>query len=157
MNPHTLAVAALGVTGIYAIWSDVRSRRLPNGLCIIVAVLGVAVTLYANGPGVAGSGLLHGLAALLVGMLLFSAGTIGGGDAKYYAAVAVWYSISQAGQLLLSVSAAGFVLFIAWFVWRRLRGIKVAKASFPNADKFPYGVAIAVGAFALLVAPSISW
>lgn len=148
MNPQTFALAALGLTGSYAIWSDVRRRRLPNVLCLVVALLGGAVSFYGGGLALAGSGLLHGLVALIVGILLFSAGIVGAGDAKYYAATAVWYPLKQAGDLLLFVSAAGFVLFVCWFLWRRMQGIKIPRRSTADADRFPYGLAIAVGAFA---------
>lgn len=156
MNPHDLAVSALSLTGAYAIWSDVSRRRLPNALCLVVTALGVAVSLYGGGFALAGSGLLHGLIALVIGIALFSAGIVGGGDAKYYAAVAVWFPLSQATTLLLLVSAAGFILFVGWFIWRRLRGIKVQRKSANDADKFPYGVAIAIGALAAVLAPSIA-
>ena len=149
MNLHILAVAVLCLTGVYAVWSDVRRRRLPNILCLVVAVLGAAVTYYWGGLALTGSGLIHGLAALIVGMLLFSAGIVGGGDAKYYAATAVWFPLDKAGLLLLHVSVVGLVLILFWFFWRRLRGIKATKMAVTDADKFPYGVAIALGAFAM--------
>ena len=156
MNSHDLAVTALGLTGAYAIWSDVSRRRLPNPLCLIVAVLGLATQAYAGGWALAGSGLLHAIIALVIGIALFSAGIVGGGDAKYYAAVAAWFPLSQAGALLLLVSVIGFVLFVCWFLWRRLRGIKVQRKSVSDADKFPYGVAIALGAIAAMLAPGMA-
>lgn len=155
MNPHDLAISALGLTGACAIWSDVGRRRLPNALCLVVAVLGLAALLYGGGFALAGSGLLHGVIALVVGIVLFSAGIVGGGDAKYYAAVAMWFPLNQAATLLLWVSAAGFILFIGWFFWRRLRGIKVQRRATTDADKFPYGVAIAVGAIAAELVPAM--
>lgn len=151
MTAQWAAIAALFVTGSYAIWSDVRSRRLPNLLCLLVAVSGLAFSLYSGGLGMAGSGLAHGAAALVVGALLFGFGIVGGGDAKYYAASATWYPIGQAASLLLYVSLIGLILFMAWFAVRRLRGIKIAKGATVDSDKFPYGVAIALGSLSTMV------
>jgi prepilin peptidase CpaA len=150
MNLHSAALAALACTSCYAIWSDVRWRRLSNLLCLIVAALGVLFAFASGGATLAGSGLLHGLAALIVGILLFAAGAIGGGDAKYYAAVALWFPLRLAGALLLNVSLSGLVLFLVWFASRRLLGIRISKADASEAGKFPYGVPIAVGSVALL-------
>ena len=155
MNTQVLAISVLGLTGACAIWSDVSRRRLPNALCLVVAVLGMAALLYSGGLTLAGSGLLHGFIALVIGIALFGAGIVGGGDAKYYAAVAVWFPLSLATTLLLLVSAAGLILFIGWFFWRRLRGIKIQRKSANDADKFPYGVAIAIGAVAAALVPGL--
>ena len=47
-------------------------------------------------------------------------------------------------------------LILCWFFWRRLRGIKASRTAPTDADKFPYGVAIAVGAFAMMVRPLLT-
>jgi prepilin peptidase CpaA len=151
MTANWVAIAALVVTGSYAVWSDVRSRRLPNLLCLLVGLLGLAHSLFFGGLGMAGSGLAHGAAALVVGALLFGFGIVGGGDAKYYAASAIWYPIDQAASLLFYVSVTGLILFAAWFAMRRLRGIKILKSATSDSDKFPYGVAIAIGSLAVTI------
>src|SRR3546814_2063409 len=57
----------------------------------------------------------HAAIALVVGMVLFGMRIVGGGDAKYYAALALWFRLGEAWRLLAFVSLAGAVFFLAWF------------------------------------------
>jgi prepilin peptidase CpaA len=142
-----VAQIALAALALVASWLDVRYRRLPNWLTLFTAAVGLLVTAFAAGLPELGSHLLHMLAALVVGMVLFRFGIIGGGDAKFYAAVAAWFSLGDAPGLLVSVSVAGLLLFLIWFAWRRAIGKPIrAPASASNSDKLPYAVAIAAGA-----------
>lgn len=124
---------------------DVFTRRLPNVLCLATAIAGVAVLLITSTAHGAISGLSHGLLALIVGAVLFRVGVVGGGDAKFYAALATWFPLTVAPRLLLAVSLSGLVLFFAWFVARRLAGRKVVRNASSPQDRFPYGIAIAAG------------
>lgn len=146
MIQQPLAVTLLLATGAYAAWSDVKYRRLPNVFAIVVAGTGLSCAAIEAGMSAAGSGLLHGLAALLVGLALYSRGVVGGGDIKYYAAVAVWFPLGQGFQLLGMVSLAGLALLLGWLVWRRLTSRPVNFKASEDGDKLPFGVAIAGGA-----------
>ena len=141
-----LAVPLLLGTGAYAAWSDVKYRRLPNLLALVVAGMGLVYAAIVSGMSAAGSGLLHGLAALLVGLALYSRGMVGGGDIKYYSAVAMWFPLGQGFRLLGLVSLAGLALLAGWLVWRRLTGRTVNFKASEDSDKLPFGVAIAAGA-----------
>ena len=141
-----LAVPLLLGTGVYAAWSDVKYRRLPNVLVLLVAGMGLSYAAIDAGLSAAGSGLLHGLAALLVGLALYSRGVVGGGDIKYYAAVAMWFPLGQGFRLLGLVSLAGLALVLGWLIWRRLTGKTVNFKASEDSDKLPFGVAIAAGA-----------
>jgi len=136
-----LALLALAGAGL-----DLFTRRLPNALCLVTAASGLAVSFVLHGTAGAGSALLHGVLALVGGMALFRFGLVGGGDAKFYAGVATWFALGQAARLLLAVSLAGLALFLAWFLARRLMGRKVVRRGASDADRFPYGIAIAAGA-----------
>ncbi|MFN3452989.1 MAG: prepilin peptidase, partial [Sphingorhabdus sp.] len=77
-----------------------------------------------------------------VGMLLFSRGWIGGGDAKLYAAVALSFTFQQAALLLFFTTMSGALLAVA-FIAARMAGLR---KNVPKADRrIPYGVAIALG------------
>lgn len=141
-----LAVPLLLGTGVYAAWSDVKYRRLPNVLALLVAGTGLSYAAIYAGLSAAGSGLLHGLAALLVGLALYSRGVVGGGDIKYYAAVATWFPLGQGFRLLGLVSLAGLALVLGWLIWRKLTGRTVNLRAREDSDKLPFGVAIASGA-----------
>lgn len=156
MIQQQLPIVVLSLAGAYAAWSDIRWRKLPNTLCVAVAAMGIAAAIYGGGLSFAVSSLAHAALALVVGIGLFSLGVIGGGDGKYYAATAAWFPLSAGLRLLLWVSLAGLILFAIWFVWRRLRGIKVRARATEDSDKFPYGVAIAAGSVLAVLAPAVT-
>lgn len=139
---------------LYASWSDVFQRKISNWLCILIAVAGLAMAGVLIDLPELGSHALHLVVALVVGMLLFRFGMIGGGDAKFYAACAGWFAWSDAARLLLSVSIAGLALFLGWFTIRRIMRKPIRANSDSNFDKLPYGIAIAAGAIVTAVAAS---
>lgn len=147
MEIAALAVlAALAVAGFYL---DARYRLLPNWLCAAGLLAGIGFGAALHGWAWAGSALLHSLLALVAGMGLFSARIIGGGDAKFYAALAAWFPIAKALLLLLVVSLAGLVLVIlVWFPLRRYLTRPQDGTAAAAFAKVPYGVAIATGALA---------
>lgn len=144
-----LGVMWLGSIAATGAWLDIRYRRLPNWLCAFALLSGIGFGLATAGVGAVGSGLLHGVAALAVGAGLFALGGIGAGDAKYYAALAVWLPLGAAPLLIGLVGLAGLLLVLAWLPWR-LRAVRAGRWS-SREDAFarlPYGVAISCGALA---------
>ena len=146
MSAGSAAVTGLALSGLYAAWSDLRSRRLSNGLCLIVAAAGILLQLTFGGLAGAGSAAIHGGIALAVGAVLFAFGGLGGGDAKYYAAVACWFELSRAFTLLAMVSIAGLVLAAGWLLALRTGAMRAANQANDRRTMVPFGVAIAVGA-----------
>lgn len=146
MIPDLAVTGTLSVIGIFGAWLDVRHRRLPNWLVSIVAVCGLMIAALNSFPLEFVGHLAHGALALIVGMILFRFGMVGGGDAKFYAALALWFRLGEAWRLLGCVSLAGAAFFIIWFAWRRLRGKPISRIGEGVEGKFPYGVAIAAGA-----------
>jgi prepilin peptidase CpaA len=149
------ALAGLGVIGIVAARLDIRQRRLPHWLCAITLVAGLGVVMAAGGPMVSLSAVLHAALALLGGMLFYAAGLIGGGDAKFYAAMAGWFALRDGLFLLVNVTLCGLILLALWFLLRGRRpqpsamaGSKTGSEAEPDPfTKLPYGVAIAAGGF----------
>lgn len=136
-----LPAAILAVAGAYL---DIRHSRLPNWLCAALALAAVA-GLALSGAGVLPWAILHAMIALVVGMLLFALGAIGGGDAKFYAAAALSIPASSFGGPLTMLgwtSAAGLILLIGMAIGRRMLG---RPGSFMKGWQVPYGVAIAAG------------
>lgn len=140
----------LAGTGAYHDW---RYRRLPNVLCLATYAGGIGFAFLLHDISWVATATLHSILALLVGMALFSRGWIGGGDAKFYAALAVWFPLSASWLLILSVSLAGLLLLLIWYPLRRRFAPGMAAGTVqPDFLKLPYGVAIAVGAVAATVA-----
>lgn len=141
--------------------SDIKDRRLPNWLSLLLLVFGLGHAVAVGGLQdlgwlyAMGWHSLHAVIALAVGAALFAGGIIGGGDAKFYAGLASYFTLSQGFDLLLWVSILGFFAIIAWMIGRRILPSQKAVANSLKA-KFPYGVAIAGGGIALAWLPTIS-
>ena len=147
-----LIVAAIG---------DLRTRRIPNRLVAVLALLGIAYSV-ARAPGIpglsqAGGGLLAGLACWLPFYLM---GWLGAGDVKLYAAAGAWLGPARAVEGALVGALFGAVLSLIWMA--KSQGMKraaqtlgmaaatpgmLAPDSSPSKrSTLPYGVAIAFGA-----------
>jgi prepilin peptidase CpaA len=145
--PALVVVAAL---------KDITSYTIPNWISLVL-VVGFGPVALISGASLATLGvcLAAGLAALLVGMGMFAAGWIGGGDAKLFAAAVLWLGWPAALPFMLVTGMAGGALTLGilslrsgWFepvlagspAWIRKLGAQ--------GGDIPYGVAIAVGALA---------
>ena len=148
MNLDPVFVPAAAVAAAGAVL-DVRNKRLPNWLCGLLAVAAAGGLYFAEGTGALPGAALHGVAALIVGMILFRLGMVGGGDAKFYAAAALGLPLAFALPFLGWTSLAGLLLLMAMVVRRVFAG---GSASLKGWD-VPYGVAIAAGFLATLVRP----
>lgn len=148
IEQHPFVFAGLAVLCLVACLCDLRLRRLPNLLCAVTALAGLAQAVAFASAGTPWYWyLLHGAIALLVGMALFAFRWIGGGDAKFYAALACWLPFGTDSVLLItSVCMVGFLLLVVWFVARRLQGKKISMGrSGEDSAKLPFGIAIALG------------
>lgn len=128
-----------------ACWFDLRSRRIPNLLCLAIALLAVPFW-WANGVGLwPGVPLQLGVAAIVFALFAFAfaIGAMGGGDVKLVTAVALWLPWPAVVAMLVIMSLAGGVLTIALVVRKQL-----AKAE--GRLEIPYGVAIAFGGLWLI-------
>ncbi len=152
-TPDLLSIGLLAVLAGTGAWFDWHYRLLPNLLCAAALVAGLVVTGLGQGLTVLVPHLGHAVLALLVGMALFAAGMIGGGDAKFYAALAVWFPLAEGFRLLLLVALAGAVLTVGlWlFVWRTAPAGRIDPAGAGHPRTVPYGVAIATGALAAVM------
>ena len=146
--PALLAAAAL---------YDIASFTIPNRLSAALALLFGVFALFA-GLDMAALGwhLAAGLAGLTLGFGLFALGWIGGGDAKLFAAVALWLGFSDLLPYAAVAALFGGLLTIVLLMLRQvplpgpLSGQAWALRLHDARSGVPYGVALAAGAFALL-------
>ena len=140
-----LLLAILALILVVAAVIDVRTFTISNRLNLTVALLApfywwsIALPLW---PGIA----LHVAVAAGVFLLLsiaFYLGMMGGGDVKLAAALALWFSPIGTLRFLVFMSIAGGILTVVVMVAHRLR-------SKEGKPEIPYGVAIAIGALAIL-------
>jgi prepilin peptidase CpaA len=144
------------ILAVAAGW-DLASFTIPNFLSIALVAL---FAIFAVAAGLAlpaiGWHLLAGLLGLAIGFTLFALGWIGGGDAKLFAAVALWLGFTDLLAYALMASAFGGVLTLALLALRQwpLPGRLARQAWILNLHDarsgIPYGVALALGAFILL-------
>lgn len=145
-----LASGVLLALCITAAWLDISARRIPNWLCGITAIAGLLASVLLLGLPATGSAVIHACIALIAGMLLFKIKFIGGGDAKFYAAVACWFPLGQALALLGFTSIVGFFMAL-FFIFRGNRQGTMTRSEKARQKNVPYGVAIAAGAMAAIL------
>lgn len=158
MSPVALVLAAaLPVLVVFAAVKDVASFTIPNWLSIAVAVAFYPAALAAGlSLGAIVVATAVGAAMLLIGMALFYAGWMGGGDAKLAAGCAVWMGWPAVLPFLLATALAGGVLALILMTMRskllrpRLQRGPAWVGQLVEVGDAPYAVAIAVGALVVL-------
>ena len=156
-----LALLALAGLVFSVAVSDILRYRIPNRVCLTLALLYPAYVLAAGQPVAWLPALGVAAACLLAGFILFSVNACGAGDAKFFAVVALWAGPALILPLGLITSLAGGVMVL--FLWVQHRLARAPSAAMvlqtvadPGFSKqpMPYGAAIAVGglyvAFTLL-------
>ena len=128
---------------------DVRTLTIANGWPLAIIVLFVIGYPLGATDGALWSHGLHFAIALAIGMALFAMGWFGGGDAKLYAAIALWFDLGHALHLFVAVVLSGLVLAIAHLGVRLVRRGGGARRLLKDS-KLAYGIAIAVGALIAL-------
>ena len=139
--------AGLSLLLLVGAYTDIRERRLANWLSLALLAFGLAHAYALGGLGAIGWHGAHAAIALVVGMLLFAGGIIGGGDAKFYTGMAAYFPLAMGLKLVMWVTLLGGALVLGWILLRRLRGIPLRRDG--DQGKFPYGVAIAAGGLAV--------
>ncbi len=145
--PALMAVAAAG---------DLLTMTIPNRLTIAVAALFVVMAAWV-GLGWTPFAWHLGIGALVlvIGILCFAQGWIGGGDAKLAAGIALWMGPTQACmQAFIVAGLVGGVLGLLLLTMRRFPppafalGWRWLDTLYDPRTGVPYGIALAAGALA---------
>lgn len=151
-----LLALAFPLLVIVAAIRDVTSFTIPNWISLaLVAAFAPAAVMAGLPVGTIGLQLGIGFAALVLGMAMFAFRWIGGGDAKLFAAAALWLGWPACAPYLMITCVAGGGLAVALLglrsMWLRRYAVQgpawFARLAEPE-EAVPYGVAIAVGALA---------
>lgn len=167
----TVTTAGLVLVAGAGAWYDLRERRVPNALTAgglaLALMLGALGGWEGLGAAAAGAGI-----ALAVGLPVFLAGGLGGGDVKLLAAVGAFLGPSELPVALLAIALTGGLLAAVEVVrrgavrrtlvnmWLIVRGLgrrtfsrwkgrgagEALTVDAAGAITVPYAVAIAVGA-----------
>ncbi|MCE7964672.1 prepilin peptidase [Nitrospirales bacterium NOB] len=120
-NPMMAEIVAAALTGVLvtAMWTDLRSSRIPNSLTFPAMVFALIVHTWFSG----GQGLMFSLTGLGAGwalfMVLYVSGSIGAGDVKLMAAVGAFigpYGAVVSGVLALMVGGV-YALGAMYYQW----------------------------------------
>jgi prepilin peptidase CpaA len=143
--------AALVLTGGVR---DLVSYTIPNWISLSILALFPLAALAAGLPlPVVGVHVAVGAGALVLGMAMFGLRWIGGGDAKLFAAAALWIGLDGAIDFALWTSLLGGALAVGLMSMRSplVRPLVLSRAGWLDrlaepGGAAPYGVAIAAGA-----------
>ena len=125
---------------------DIRTFTISNRLNLTVALLAPLYWWSVGLPLWPVSRIQVGLAVAVFGLfsIAFFLGMMGGGDVKLAAALALWFS-PLLDRAIPGLHVALPVVSLTLFVCLRHRQLKK-----PGKPEVPYGVAIAIGALAIL-------
>jgi prepilin peptidase CpaA len=116
MSPEMWSFAVVvGSLTLATAVTDLRFRRIPNWMCLLAFVAGIAWQAYFFGW----AGLRNGGGGFLVGFTpLFAAWLLGGngaGDAKLLGALGMWFGLAM--TLVLLVSSVTLMMFFKVAAW----------------------------------------
>ena len=136
-----LTAAALLAAAI----EDLMRLRISNITVVVVMLAAIAAMAFAGLRADLWENAAVFVGVLTVGTFAFARNWLGGGDVKLLAATFLWVGFEAAPWLLASIFLAGGVVAILYIVVRKARGKKRSEA-----NRIPYGVAIAAGALFVL-------
>ncbi len=160
---QTLLMLIFPVLVVVAALRDATSYTIPNWISLaLVAAFPLAALAVGTPWPLIGVDLGIGVAALVLGIIMFALGWIGGGDAKLFAAAALWLGLPAAPTYLAVVGVAGGALAVGLLALRSAYVqpfMPTAPAWFARlvkpGENVPYGVAIAIGALAAFPGSSL--
>jgi prepilin peptidase CpaA len=120
MTWHALLVfAPLLAMLTWAAAVDLRRRRIPNWLTLLIAATGLMQSLTAYPTISFGGALLGLLTGLGLTIVLFALGALGGGDVKLLAAAGSWIGPLLVFEVFLAAAIIGMVIVLAQCAWQR--------------------------------------
>ena len=131
--------------------SDIKDRKIPNRCVLAIMALFVPWAVLSTGPWVLWA-LAAGAIALAIGVGLYALGMVGAGDAKMFAAVALFTGLDHLPLLGLLTALAGGAIALANMAAQPTRALVMLKMRGKGdfGRGIPYGVAIALAAAALV-------
>ena len=140
VNPEIVLALIVALLLIAAAVIDGRTRIIPNGLNLTIALLAIPywwMSGLALWPDVA---IQLGIAVVVFAIFLgvFAMGQMGGGDVKLIVALALFLHPLDFMRMIFVMALAGGALTVIMIVRHRLTK---AEGPFEN----PYGIAIAIG------------
>jgi prepilin peptidase CpaA len=155
-----VALACAAFFMLAGAFSDLRKLKIPNLLCLLLAVLFPVYVLVSPQEVAWAQHLMVAGIVLLIGFAMFTVKLLGAGDVKMLAAAALWVGPKLIATFLFITTIAGGVLaavFVLAAVWRHMVTKKEALGEDMESlcpwhkTPVPYGVAIACGGVSALM------
>jgi prepilin peptidase CpaA len=133
---------------------DLLTMTISNRISLaLIAGFCVAAPLAGLSPHLMLMHVAAGALVLVIGILMFARGWLGGGDAKLMAAGSLWIGMAQLLNFFYWMAMTGGVLAFIILLYRRtpvpmFAGHPWAEKLHSNESGIPYGIAIAGGALA---------
>src|SRR6185295_16167034 len=125
IEPVLLTMVGAAMIGAAAY--DAATLTIPNWISLVLIALFPLVAFSADlGWAEVGMHVAVGFAALVIGIALFAARVIGGGDAKLFAAIALYMGGGWIGAYVFTVALAGGALALALLALRWIAGAGLA-------------------------------
>lgn len=157
MIPEFVVLVLLPAVLIAAAGWDIASFTIPNFLQAILVAGFVMFAAFTKMPlAMLGVHLTAAGIGLATGFALFATGLVGGGDAKLFACIALWFGFPDLFiyAVIASVFGGALTLLLIAFRWLPLPRLLASQGWLARLHDHkagvPYGVALASGAFAVL-------
>ncbi len=150
-----------------ALATDMAYRRIPNGLSLGGAAVGLLTNATLLGPSGLVFALLGWLLCLALFMPMYASAGMAAGDVKLMAMVGAFLGPVNGLVAFALTLVAGGALASIWIAWRNIQqrvagncelavADTVALSAFPRSplDKLPYATAIALGTTVVVLQPA---
>ncbi len=152
-----LLLPALPVA-LWVAWSDLKFMKITNRAVLVMAGIFLVFGLIALPLDVYGWRLVNLVVVLVIGFVANALRLIGGGDAKYAAAIAPFFAPGELGQVLILFAV---MLLAALVAHRSARGMASIRRLTPDwkswqaGKDFPMGLALSATLIVYLALPLI--
>ena len=154
MSMTLIILALFGSAMLMAAYKDLTSYTIPNWISLyLIGAFCLVVPFVGYGWTDIGWHLVCGFGALIVMMGMFAMGWLGGGDAKLFAATALWCQPTDLLVYGIHVAIWGGVLTLLIIFTRhslpqRVRTTGWVHRLLRDEKKIPYGIALAAAGLA---------
>jgi prepilin peptidase CpaA len=165
--PNIVIVVPLLSVLATALATDLAYRRIPNGLSLGGAALGLLTNATLLGPSGLAFALLGWLLCLALFLPMYAGAGMAAGDVKLMAMVGAFLGPMNGFVAFLCTLVAGGALASIWIAWRNIQeraganselaaADTVALSALPRTplDKLPYATAIALGTTVVALQPA---
>ena len=163
----------LSLMVVSALVLDLKTNKIPNYITFPGIIMGIILYIITDGFSGLAFGALGAVAGIALLLIPFAIKGIGGGDVKLLGAIGAFKGAQFVFTTFLASAIFGGIIALIVIIWRRkiievlkwcfkalykifafiiTKGrFKVPLGSFPaKGIKYPYGLAIALGAFLIL-------